>query len=205
MPPTLKRTADDPESVRLREEGAQGLGWLSLNRYCAVCLNSTKVFFADIDCIPSEKNPFKHVEDWAQSVERAELLTKEEGLNLRCYRTRCGLRLIETTRLHSSKDTKTIDFLYKLGCDTAYIALTRKLDNFRVRLTPKPWRMKEGEVVDFSVEGAFDRYLKHPIYRVAAYVGTLGREGVEMPAEVAQIVALHDEACCAHNEELELA
>jgi hypothetical protein len=201
------RTADDAESRHVRNSGLanDALGWLSLNRYGAICLNSTKILFGDIDCIPSSKNPFKPVMEWAEAIAAAADCSRAENLQLRIYRTFAGLRLIEASDTHIPNSDRSLDLLGALGCDSAYVALTRKLNNFRVRLTPKPWRVAKDDIADFSKEGAIDRYLKAPKYRIAAYMGTLGREGVPMPPEVAQIVALHDQFCSAHNEELNLA
>lgn len=205
-------TMDDkfgPESKRIRElgSGAAGLGWLSLNRYNAICLNSTKVFFADIDCVPSDKNPLKPVREWSEAAELAVAVAKQEHLKFRFYRTFAGLRLIETTGFHVAKDDLTLDRMRALGCDTAYIALTKKLNNFRVRLTPKPWRIPEPDAIDFSKgDEAIDHYLKNPKYQIADYIGRTEGPGEEfLQDDVAQIVMLHDEFCSSHRKDLPLA
>lgn len=194
------RTPNDSLSIDIREVGKsqKGLGWLSLNRYNAVCLNSTKIFFADIDCVPTEKNPIKLVYNWDKSFKNIEKIALDNNLTFRVYRTHSGIRLLETSKTWEGKNKKTLNILYSLFCDTAYIALTKKLNNFRVRLTPKPWRVQtEDKEIDFTIQSVFENYT--PKYRIAAYLGTVGPKQ-EIIKEAAQIIALHDSICASYSD-----
>lgn len=188
---------DDITNTDIVKEGRSGLGWLSINRYGAVCLNSTKVFFGDIDCIASKRNPNKAVVSFEHAAIAISAVGKKYGLCFRVYRTAAGVRVIELSQTHEPKADRTLEILAALDGDRAYTALTKYLNNFRVRLTPKPWRIgKRRTLPEFTTIEAFDEYVAtQKEYRIAMYVGTLGISTTSIPDEVAYIVDLHDKAC----------
>lgn len=184
---------------QIRRIGYQELGWLSINRYGAICLNSTKVFFGDIDCLPTfePSRPCKPYRTWEDAIDRIFKVADEDDLQFRVYRTHSGVRLLETSQVHVGESRESIDRLYRLGCDPAYRELTREQNNFRVRLTPKPWRAEEYAETNFKEQSAIDDYLNNPRYRIAIYMGMVGRDKAVIP-EALQIIEMHDRYChCA--------
>lgn len=200
---TLEPTAETLEmSPQLRVAGLNGYGFISVSKHGYLVLNANKVFFGDIDCERDPRNPDKDVANFEQAARLVEDEASRSGLTFRVYGTFAGLRLIEVSRLHDPEDVATGDIMRAVGSDPAFIALTTRLKNFRVRLTPKPWRAPEGPE-GFTCEGDLQAYLNGSLYAVAHYVGTIGKP-VELAGEIGAVVALHDHYCRV-NDDLPLA
>lgn len=191
-------------SSQLRVAGMNGYGFISVSKHGYLVLNANKVFFGDIDCEQDPRNPEKVVANFQQAAEGIERVAKQFNLTFRVYGTFAGLRLIEVSQLHDPESLDVSDVMKALNCDPAFIALTARLKNFRVRLTPKPWRAPEGPE-KIATDAELDEYLRSGLYAVAHYIGTIGAEtNSAPPAEVQAIVNLHD-AFCRVTEELPLA
>lgn len=181
------------ESDCRRAQGrSEGWGWISVNHYGALILNSNRVFFGDIDCIPDPRKPEKPVRQWAEAMTLIEFTAQTYGATFRVYRTFAGFRMLEISRQRGPRDPETHAMLSDLGCDSLYVLLTRRLRNFRVRLSPKPWRASA--VPDFSSESDVDRYLATSPYAVAHYIGNVGPATITDP-EIQAVANLHDEFC----------
>lgn len=181
------------ENERRRTEArASGFGWISVNHYGALVLNANRVFFGDIDCVPDPRKPDKPVLSWKEAFERVQSAAAAHQATFRMYRTYAGLRLLEVSRLHEPEAPETHALLTDLGCDSLYVLLTRRLSNFRVRLSPKPWRApSEAEFVDVA---AAETYLRSSPYAVAHYLGNFGPAAITTP-EIQSVANLHDTFC----------
>lgn len=84
------------------------------------------------------------------------------------------------------------------------------MNNFRARLTPKPWRA-DSSIVDFkSSKNNFAEYLRGdkdnngPKWQVAKLLTIIGSAPKELDSEIDFIVQFHDE-CCETNDDRPLA
>ncbi len=185
-----------PESIALRQLGIEhGFGFLSVNHYGALVLNANAVFFGDIDCEPDPRNADKPVTPWEEAYRRVRVTMDGYGLAFRLYRTFAGLRLIETSRLHDPKAAETAGILATLGADPLYRLLTSRFGNFRVRLSPKPWRAPD--CAEFHTAADVDAFEQRSSYAVARYLGTVGHP-VQLAGDIASAIRLHDHFCRAH-------
>jgi hypothetical protein len=193
---------------QIKAQGRAGYGWLSINHYGAICLNANEVFFGDIDCKPDpesgRKNQIIHNEKDANIL--IENIAKKYGLCFRVYQTYAGLRLIELTRKHDPSKEKTLRLLNELGCDDAFINLTRKTKTFRARLTPKPWRAEAKEVHFKRPENDIVNYLQGtqdspgPKWQIAKYLRTVGDLPESLDPEIDFMISLHDDYCITNDE-----
>lgn len=167
-------------------------GKLTINRYGAVCLNAVEVFFGDIDTSIDPRSPHKPVQDLAQVGPLLAQVVEDWGVCFRVYRTAAGVRLLELSRVWNPRSEDSQALLHDLRCDQAYIALTRRQNCFRARLTPKPWRC---EVPEIETMEAAEAYAAERRYRVAALVGVVGRRPGAVPEGVREVVELHDRLC----------
>ena len=168
---------------------------LTVNRYGAVCLNSSDVWFGDTDLSADPRHPDKPVlaqDDADRFIARA---VAEWGVCFRVYRTAAGLRLIEVSRLWNPRSEDTRDLMRDLRCDTAYIAMTARQNCFRARLTPKPWRAAVPELDSMETVEA---YAASQSYRVAEWLGHAGIPPATVEPAVAETIELHDRLCGVH-------
>lgn len=187
-------------NAELHRQGRAGYGWLSVNRYKAVCMNLNRVFFGDVDSRedPQFKKKIPRFYSEEQALQMAEQVAAKRKLIFRIYRTYAGIRLIELSKLHDPYSLEAQETMDELGCDLSFIKLTRKQGVFRCRLTPKPWRA-EPRTVNFQWRDVdILEYLKNPRWRIADYIRTIGgSDDVEnINPEIAFVVSLHDTYCC---------
>lgn len=64
------------------------------------------------------------------------------------YKTFAGLRIIATHKSYLADSEETHKIFDAIGCDPLYQKLCQSQKCFRARLTPKRWRMEEGEVLN---------------------------------------------------------
>jgi hypothetical protein len=156
-PPRAYAYGDRP----LREEVVRSIAGederaavVTRNAFGCLVLNTAGVLFVDVDlpeparsgsvgwlgrlfgrvCVPIEE---------PQAIALAKLevwLRRNPGYGFRVYRTRGGLRYLETSRLFDPRSNDVATLLEELGCDPLYVRLCRSQQSFRARLTPKPWR-----------------------------------------------------------------
>jgi hypothetical protein len=188
------------------------------NAFGCLVLNTAGVLFVDVDLAepphggsggwlgrlfgrggggPTEDpqaSALAKLEDW---------LRRNPGYGFRVYRTRAGLRYLETSRLFDPSSDGVSTVLEKLGCDPLYVRLCRSQQSFRARLTPKPWRCGVGpppsrfphETPDR--EAAFQRWLggydaaclRYAVCEALPSVGD-----VFVHPDVAPVLRVHDEA-----------
>ncbi len=84
------------------------------------------------------------------------------------------------------------------------------MNNFRARLTPKPW-WADSSMVDFKsgknniaeyLRG--DEHIAGPKWQVAKLLTVIGNPPVQLDSEIDFIVQFHDE-CCTTNDDRPLA
>lgn len=173
----------------------EGYGFITVNRFGFICLNSIRVFFGDIDA-PSEliQKAQKTIDDVAH----------QHRLSFRVYRTYAGIRLIETSQLWRANSQTTFKVLRELRCDEEYIQCVQRDDTFRARLSPKPWRSDPSQTCFLWNDADPKKYLANPRWAVATYLRTTGNRTVTNP-EIKFVVDLHDEKCKAHDLKSPLA
>lgn len=192
------RSIDNDLNAELHRQGRAGYGWMSVNRYGAVCMNTNRVFFGDVDSRedPDFKKKIPRFYSEEEALAMAKKVAAERGLVFRMYRTYCGLRMIELSKLHHPLSIEAHETLDELGCDLSFIKLTKKQGVFRVRLTPKPWRA-EPRTVHFRWRDVnLHEYLQNPRWRIADYLCTIGELPKQLNPQIDFIVNLHDAYCC---------
>lgn len=125
---------------------------LTVNAYNALVLNSPTMLIADIDAGDPRLNQFATVRDEREVLGNLAALglfdaannTDLRSASWRVYRTYAGFRVICTSHLFPEAwlGERVLRFL---RADPRYIALCREQNNYRARLTPKPWRYEEAE------------------------------------------------------------
>jgi hypothetical protein len=141
----------DAYEVSIKEHVAKEIdsrNIITINRYGAQVLNTTKYTVLDIDHysahpimklfgVPSENTKDNMLAKFKQRITRY----PEFGESFRIYETCKGIRVIGKQYV----DPQTKRFLKtmrSLGVDPLYSILCKKQNCYRVRLTPKPYRMK---------------------------------------------------------------
>jgi hypothetical protein len=189
------------------------------NSFGCLVLNTARVMFVDVDLPGPRQAPSsggwlarllgrggQGAGDGAEAQALARLdawVRMHPGTGFRVYRTRAGLRYLETSGVHEPASDRAEALLGALGCDPLYVRLCRAQQSFRARLTPKPWRCgiaaSPSRFPHESAERAeaFRRWLESydgtsPRFATCAYVSTVGAEGVH--GEVGPILRFHDEA-----------
>lgn len=159
-------------------------------------MNSSRALFGDIDA---------RTEEWETIIERAEITAINEGLTFRIYRTYAGMRLIEIGQKHIAASDQTILLLRRLGCDDKFVICTQRDNNFRARLTPKPWRAEARQVYFGRPEVSPYDYLASPRWRTAEYISTIGLPVIDIDPDIDRIVEIHDQWCLSDRPDLPLA
>ncbi len=142
----------DDYEVAIREEiieeiDAQNL--VSRNRYGALILNSETVVFIDIDeprigfwkRLFGNKNLTKK-QQMLEMIEQQASNRTYQGLGFRVYETHSGMRLTVTGREFTAGSDVSRQLLSAFNSDPLYALLCVKQQCYRVRLTPKPHRMR---------------------------------------------------------------
>ena len=138
---------------QLGDGAADGDAVVTRNSFGCLVLNTARVMFVDVDLPPagvtSPVGLLKRLvgrkteadDPAAQALARLESwVGAHRGAGFRIYRTRAGLRYLETSRFYDPGSRETEAVLEALGCDPLYVRLCRAQKSFRARLTPKPWR-----------------------------------------------------------------
>jgi len=209
----------------LREEIVRSVGGddaraavVSRNSFGCLVLNTAGVLFVDVDLPPPSGGLGAWLGRWfgrgggaggSPSPEAAALARLEDwlgrnpGYAFRVYRTRGGLRYLETSRLFDPVSDEVAAMLGELGCDPLYLRLCRSQQSFRARLTPKPWRCGLGSPPSRfphetpEREAAFQGWLRDYEACCARYAVCEPLPGVGegfVNEDVAAVVRLHDDA-----------
>jgi hypothetical protein len=223
VPPRAYAYGDRP----LREEIVRSVDGeraavVTRNSFGCLVLNTAGVLFVDVD-LPqvssgglgglfgrlfgrSSGNP-----ESPQAGALAKLgawLRRNPGYGFRVYRTRGGLRYLETSRFFDPASEEVATMLGELGCDPLYLRLCRTQQSFRARLTPKPWRCGVASPPSRfphespEREAAFRQWLDGydaccERYAVCEPLPGVGDDLVS--SDVAPLVRLHDEATRASS------
>ena len=193
--------------------------------YGALVLNTTEVFFADIDLPPPKPKPLgglfsffsKPANDpdppGAAVVANLESICgKNPGLGFRLYRTAAGFRAMATSRTFKVGDSYTTELLEQLESDRLYTVLCQRQKCFRARLTPKPFRIGlRNPPTRFPYENqsqldAMKRWTSRydetrSGFSTCAFITHVGNTVID--EDVESICQLHDHFAC--NGELPLA
>src|SRR5262245_49336415 len=223
-PPRAYLYGDRPlreEVVRPLDGNGSGGAVVTRNAYGCLVLNTAGALFVDVDLSGTPRGAERgggwlarwlgrgrpaspHDEPQASALATLEgWVRRNPGYGFRVYRTRAGLRYLETSRLFDPSTSEVAGLLETLGCDPLYVRLCRSQQSFRARLTPKPWRCGvpsapsrfPHETPDH--EAAFQQWLRRydgacERYSVCEPLPTVGSDVVH--ADVAAVLRFHDEA-----------
>lgn len=133
------------------EEGAR-VGGVTINRYGVDVLNTTAIAFVDVDA----PEPFAVFEFFRRLLGRTgrkesyesrsisslkSWIEADAGRGVRVYRTAAGLRYMIIRPTIDPAADGTQELFKSLQSDERYTVLCRVQQNYRARLTPKPWRI----------------------------------------------------------------
>ncbi|MCW7753759.1 hypothetical protein OOT00_07165 [Desulfobotulus sp. H1] len=205
------------EILRQITHDGKTIALITRNRYGAEVLNCNQVLFVDVDfpkarplgfwaalggLFRKQKNRNSHdalIHETTQGVISWSDRNSDHGFRL--YRTKEGLRLLFTDRLHDPISPQTEALLKELHADPLYGVLTRKQQCFRARLTSKPWRCncpnppsafpwedkeKEKEYRDWQL--IYEK--KNTGFRTCEFVGEFGKKN--MVSQARSIMEIHD-------------
>lgn len=151
--------ADPPREEILDEisdAGGQVIGTITRNAYGAIILNTDRMLLIDVDdkVRSSFQGCLRSLVSWflpsTLLTPRKPEFTTEERINAtiasdpqrgyRVYRTAAGWRVIMVSDTVDGVDATTLEVLKRFESDPFYVALCKKQQTFRARLTAKPWR-----------------------------------------------------------------
>lgn len=169
---------------------------ITRNLYGAVVLNAARVMFIDLDFEGDAKRE-------PRALDQLRRWTGQHGLSVRAYRTAAGLRGLVTSATFDPKTSGAL--LREVGSDPLYVKLCEVQQSFRARLTPKPWRVAlrpprvrwpfEDAEVEREHRDWVARYDAASAGHAACrFVEAIGPGAVD--AEVAPVLALHDQRAC---------
>lgn len=196
------------------------LAVVTRNRYGAEVLNTSEVLIADVDLSePTSESGsgggvlarlFGRRQHNPAPAESAEALALQEigsfagrhpRYGVHVYRTRAGLRVFVTGVSGSPRESEPQRVLAELRSDPIYVRLCAQHENYRARLTPKPWRVRG--VRSLSVPWPYRSEADQR--RAGAWVEQyqeasagfavcerVGRFGVEPSSEDRAVLELHD-------------
>jgi len=124
-------------------------GLLTRNHYGCLILNSSHTLFIDVDVMaPTPKETTGANVESGGSGESCHdtladlrvVLAAEKDNGFRIYQTAAGFRILATTHEFEPGSSPANHLMERVGADAAFVKLCRMQNNFRARLTPKPWR-----------------------------------------------------------------
>jgi hypothetical protein len=108
------------------------------NYYGSLILNARRALFIDVDVDTSGASP---VSSWSETFDDlCSVLESERDEGFRIYRTAAGFRVLATAREFVAGSEKSEQLMNSVGADANFVELCGRQNNFRARLTPKPWR-----------------------------------------------------------------
>ena len=197
-------TRDVPEEI-VRDLGPENV--FTRNAIGFLVLNTTQIFFADID-LP--RGPGFIARLFGASPQKPEIdaiarlkrfLDTRPSLGARIYRTRAGLRYLFTHAPQAVND-ETLGWLKELDSDALYTKLCKNQQCFRARLSPKPWRIDVERPNRYpretpEAQSAFRDWLrdyesKSGQYAVCKYLEAAGAASIHRDLE--KLIREHDTA-----------
>lgn len=205
---------DLPEPILQDMQNRQGerFAAITLNRYGALVLNTSRLVFIDVDFESMSPGggligrlfARKPADPAMAAIERLRTwINKENGRGARVYRTAAGLRYVLTSPAMDPAGDEVQRLMDRLGADPLYARLCRAQRSFRARLSPKPWRLGITNAPNLSYERIED--LPKPArkwlqsykdacrhFAVCALIDEIGQ--TQPPNdETARLIATHDE------------
>lgn len=108
------------------------------NHYGSLILNAQAPLFIDVDV---ETSGGIHDPKWSETFEDlCTVLGSERSDSFRIYRTAAGFRVLATAREFVPGSEISKRLMNSVGADTNFVDLCGRQNNFRARLSPKPWR-----------------------------------------------------------------
>lgn len=151
------------------------------------CLASSYLLIADIDCGDRIARPLSILSNYVSS----------RGGCFRIYKTKNGMRYLQTDIAYQGANKSAIEVLFALGSDPQYINLCQIGKRFMARLTPKLDSSSALQYFDDVAHG------KKTTIKVCDYLGTIGRRST-MPM-LRKSIELHDRLTQISSESLPLA
>jgi hypothetical protein len=119
---------------------------ITRNHYGSLVLNASRALFIDVDvsefavpCVPDSADNWDA--RWQSTLDDLRtVLAHEKDDGFRIYRTAAGFRVLATTREFEPSTPASSGLMAAVGADADFVKLCRIQNNFRARLTPKPWR-----------------------------------------------------------------
>jgi hypothetical protein len=117
------------------------------NHYGCLVLNASNAMFIDVDMHHRPAvannvdvgNPLTG--PWRQTLDDLRtVLASVCGVGFRIYKTAAGFRILATGREFRPGSPESNGLMQSVGADADFVKLCRTQQNFRARLTPKPWR-----------------------------------------------------------------
>ena len=195
------------------------VGIITRNRYDAEVLNAKSMLCIDVDlgdprrkdgCFvetehealealrDATNNPMKWLPKYERDVwgrERNQWIdAHRQGIGFRVYRTAGGLRYICTTHAWRAGSDFENDLMRYVYADPMYRRICRIQRTFRVRLTPKPWRIRQ-ECIEHPDRIEWRNKPGEGIARTAEYAATIGSD-IVLPS-FAELLRVHDSTTLA--------
>lgn len=144
------------------------------------------MLIADIDC----------GNDVIEPLEKLERFVAQNGGSFRVYKTRNGIRYLQTDLLYHGANKSAIATLKELGSDPNYVRLCDSGKRFMARLTPK---------IEPNLALKYFEDIKNccsPLMAVCHYLKTVGQENIINSLSMS--LDVHDTVCQCFCSELEL-
>ena len=181
---------------------------ITINRYGAQVLNTTEYTVLDIDHFSA--HPIVKLFGFPGENTKDNMLAKfkkritrhpEFGESFRIYETFKGLRIIGKKHI-DPQSKRFLKTMRSLGVDPLYAVLCKKQNCYRVRLTPKPYRMKIAAIRIKTPLGceteSYDAWQKQYAEASGAYAVAKLREVIGKDFRDDPIVSLHDQMTKTH-------
>jgi hypothetical protein len=107
------------------------------NYYGSLVLNARRALFIDVDVETSNAAD----SSWSDTFDDlCTVLRSERSEGFRIYRTAAGFRVLATAQEFVPGSERSKQLMGSVGADSNFVDLCGRQNNFRARLTPKPWR-----------------------------------------------------------------
>jgi hypothetical protein len=117
------------------------------NHYGCLVLNASSALFIDVDMQAAPPSRIggdlfgRLNEQWQRTFDDIRIVLGQVGsVGFRIYQTAAGFRILATGREFQPGSAQSNAVMRSVGADSHFVNLCRTQNNFRARLTPKPWR-----------------------------------------------------------------
>lgn len=168
---------------------------LTRNNYGATVANVEDIMFLDVDVV-DQKNRTK-------AYGRLKEYLSSTSQTFRVYETAGGFRAICTSRNFEPDSVESLKIMKDSWTDRKYVSFCKSQKCFRIRLTPKPWRIGVNRLPEqyprsqkdqAEFESWLDDYEKRSgMFSVCRFLDTVGDPDASKP-DILSFVEFHDEA-----------